>query len=87
MRRFYFGDDEEENTDPDDFDEKFSNGPDFFSMAQFPLDSGNGLLDSSIKICENSIFWKFYNLKTKLNKIKETYNFLIELEKDEDASI
>ena len=81
LKRFSFGDDEESDDEMEE--EKFMQGPEFFSMAQFPFDGGgNGILDSSIKICENSIFWKFYSTQTKLSKIKETYVFLLNLEEE-----
>lgn len=88
MKRFHFGDDEE-NDDEEEIndEERFIQSPDFFSMAQFPLESGNPLLDYSIKICEKSFFWKFYSLQTKLSKIKETYIFLIDLEEEEGNKI
>lgn len=79
MRRFYFGDDEENEDyeeENENLDEKMQ--PEFFSMTQFPM--GDNLLDSAVRICENSIFWKFYSLKTKLNKIRESYFFLLDLE-------
>lgn len=83
MKRFRFDDDEENEEENDE--ENHHMGPEFFSMAQFPLDYGNNnILDSSIKICEKSFFWKFYKLQTKLNKIKEAYNFLRDLENLEE---
>lgn len=82
MRRFQFDDNSDDDEDEEDFREnaEFMQSP-FLSMTQFPFDmSGDPLLESSIKICENSIFWKFYSIKTKLLKIKEVYNFLISLD-------
>lgn len=82
MRRFEF-DDNNDDDDDEEFREnaEFMQSP-FLSMTQFPFDmiGGDPLLESSIKICENSIFWKFYSVKTKLSKIKEVYNFLISLD-------
>lgn len=76
MKRFHFNDDEDEDNEEED---KFMNS-DFFSMTPFSLGSENTILNSSIKICEKMLFWKFYSLKTKLGKIKETYEFLSQLE-------
>lgn len=90
-RRFYFGDENEnENEDEDDRDDPFDNS-EFFQMAQFPFDSPEvSVLDSSIKICESSFFWKFLSIERKLNKIKMTYEYLQqmiddELKKEKDA--
>jgi hypothetical protein len=77
LKRFNFGDEEEDEEDYED-DEKFIQGPDFFSMAQFPMENEN-LVGSAIKICESSFFWKFYNIDKKINLIKKTYNFLEKL--------
>lgn len=81
MRRFQFDHEDDDEEEEEEFREpEFMQSP-FLSMAQFPFDMGSDpLLDSCIKICENSIFWKFYSIKTKLSKIKEVYNFLISLE-------
>jgi hypothetical protein len=76
LKRFNFGEDEE-NEDYED-EEKFIQGPDFFSMAQFPLENEN-LIGSAIKICENSFFWKFYSIEKKIKLIKKTYSFLEKL--------
>ena len=87
-RRFYFGDDnhnDEEDENEDDFD-----NTEFFQMAQIPFDSlESSILESSIRICESSFFWKFYNIDYKLKKIKQTYEYLqtmveeeIKMEKD-----
>lgn len=77
LKRFHFNDDEDE--DEDNEEEKFMNS-DFFSMAPLSFGAENTILSCSIKICENSLFWKFYSLETKLKKIKETYEFLSQLE-------
>lgn len=79
MKRFNF---DEEDDNEEDHPEKFF-GPDFFSMAQFPLEN-NGTLECVVKICEKSFFWKFYNLETKLKKIKQAYNFLRDLQNEEE---
>lgn len=81
MKRFHFGDNEEEE-DEDEENENFK--PEFFSMSQFPIETGNHVLDSAIKICENSFFWKFYSINFKLHKIKKVYEFLILLEEGEN---
>lgn len=79
MRRFQFDHDDEDEDEEEEFrDPEFMQSP---FLAPFPFDMGSDpLLDSCIKICENSIFWKFYSIKTKLSKIKEVHNFLISLE-------
>lgn len=84
LKRFHFNDDEENEEENHDQEHI---GPEFFSMAQFPLESGNRILEAAIKICENSFFWKFYKLQTKLNKIKESYDFLRNLEELEGDQI
>lgn len=70
MKRFNFDESDEEEND-DDVD-----NPSFFSMAQFPMEPENDLMNYCIKICENNIFWKFYNIDSKLKDIEKTYNLL-----------
>ena len=74
LKRFYFNDEND-----DDENENFEEPSDFFQMTQFPLDTGNSLVNSAISICESSIFWIFLSLSKKLIKIKSTYEFLKEL--------
>ena len=76
MKRFNFGYEEDNEEDYED-EEKFMQGPDFFSMAQFP--ENDNLISSAIKICENSFFWKFYSIEKKSKLIKKTYIFLEKL--------
>jgi hypothetical protein len=74
-RRFYFGDENENEDEDENENEPFEN-PEFFQMAQFPLDSSEPLiLDSAIKLCQSCLFWRFYSLSYKLKKIKETYDY------------
>jgi hypothetical protein len=80
LKRFHFGDDEDEE------EEEFK--PDFFSMSQFPIETGNVFLESAIKICEKSLFWRFYTTNYKLKKIKIVYDFLTLLDEGgNDAKI
>lgn len=83
LKRFHFNDDDEENEE--DNEDKFLNS-EFFSIPSFPLGS-EGILPSAVKICEKLLFWKFYSLQTKLNKIKEVYIFLRDLEEEEGNDI
>jgi hypothetical protein len=76
LKRFYF--DEEDDGD-EEFDELDSQ---MFSVTQFPV-SQNSIVSDCIKLCESSIFWRFLSLESKLEKIKKTYEFLVELEEKE----
>jgi hypothetical protein len=42
------------------------------------------VLAKSIKICEKNIFWNFYKINTKLNKIKQVYESFINMLKIEE---
>lgn len=72
MRRFNFGEEDEEEDYEDD--EKFIHG----AFSQFPFEN-ESLISSAIKICESSFFWKFYSIDKKLKILKKTYDFLEKL--------
>jgi len=42
------------------------------------------ILSKSIKVCEKNIFWRFYKIDTKLNKIKQVYESFVSLIKIEE---
>jgi len=44
----------------------------------------SSILSKSIKVCEKNIFWNFYKIDTKLNKIKQVYESFISLLKIEE---
>lgn len=84
MKRFYFGEGDEEDEE-EDYDEESK--MDFFQMAHFPLESEGGLMECAIKICESTIFWTFYSIKYKLNKIKDVYKSLQDIVDEENDRI
>ena len=77
MKRFYFGDDEEENEE-DAFDEEKFLMPDAAELiAMTHLESTNeSYLNYSIKICEKSFLWKFYGISKKIDMINKVYQNL-----------
>jgi hypothetical protein len=78
MKRFYFGDDEQEDENDDDFDESKFIMPDaaeLIAMTQFE-NPDQYLLSYSIRICERSFFWRFLNIDSKLNMIDKAFNNL-----------
>lgn len=79
-RRFYFDENEEE--DDDDEKDEF-NSPEFFQMAQFPIQSDDSIMNCAIKICESSFFWKFFSINYKLKKIENVYFALQSIIDDE----
>jgi len=101
LKRFYFGENnenedeeehedeyEEEDEDDDDEDDDYESKIDFFQMAHMPsLDSDSSLMECAIKICQSSIFWMFYSINYKLNKIKEAYTFLQNIIEEENDKI
>ena len=42
------------------------------------------VLNKSIKVCEKNIFWNFYKINTKLNKIRSVYDSFINMLKIEE---
>lgn len=89
MKRFYFG--EEENyEDEDEFDSDsephmFPDPADFITMAQFE-NPDNFILNSSIKICEKSLFWNFFGVSKKIKMISKVFESLKKLtEGNKDA--
>lgn len=88
MKRFYFGEEEgDEEDEEEDYDDNDESKIDFFQMTHFPLESEGGLMECAIKICQSSIFWLFYSIEYKLNKIKEVYKSLQDIVDEENDRI
>lgn len=77
MKRFYFGDDEDEDEENLESDPNFMfpDPSEFITMAQFE-NPDNHILNCSIKICEKSWFWNFYKVSTKVKMIREVFESL-----------
>lgn len=88
MKRFYFGREEGEDDEDEDFDDpNFMMPPEFISMTRFE-NPDRPLFDSSIKICEKSLFWIFYGIDRKISMIKKVFLSLKNLtEGSEDAQV
>lgn len=90
MKRFYFGDDDEDGEEEDDLDETKFMMPDaaeLIAMTQFG-DSDQHVLNCAIKICEKSLLWRFRSLSYKLDAFEEAYSRIKKLtEGQEDAEI
>lgn len=86
MNRFMKNYDEE----PEDFEEDYrnlinqQNALEGFHLHLLEKKVIDKILYKSIKICEKNIFWNFYTIQTKLNMIKKTYDYLIDLLKIEE---
>lgn len=83
MKRFSFNEDDE--NEDDELDEmKYM--PELI-MSQFGDMSGDSL-DIALKICEKSLFWRFYSVKKKLKILKMAFDDLNKIiEGIDDASI
>lgn len=90
MKRFYFGEDDEDSEEEDDFDETKFMMPDaaeLIAMTQFG-DSDQHVLNCAIKICEKSFLWRFRSLSYKLDAFEEAYSRIKKLtEGQENAEI
>jgi hypothetical protein len=90
MKRFYFGEDDEDSEEEDDLDETKFMMPDaaeLIAMTQFG-DSDQHVLNCAIKICEKSFLWRFRSLSYKLDAFEEAYSRIKKLtEGQEDAEI
>lgn len=92
MRRFMKNEYEED--DDDNFEDFLENDYKSLLNQQNALEGFNlhlqekkissNLLKTSISVCEKDLFWKFYKIDTKLNKIKLVYESFISLLKIED---
>ena len=90
MKRFYFGEDDEDSEEEDDLDETKFMMPDaaeLIAMTQFG-DTDQHILNCAIKICEKSFLWRFRSLSYKLDAFEEAYSRIKKLtEGQEDAEI
>jgi hypothetical protein len=90
MKRFYFNDDEDGEEEEDRIDDSMFMVPDateLIAMTQFE-NANQQILNCSIKICENSFFWRFYKVSSKLKMIGEVFESLMKLmEGPDDAQI
>lgn len=94
MSRFMKNNDYEEEDDDNNFEEFLENDYKNLLNQQNALEGFNlhlqekkisqNILSRSIRVCEKNILWKFYNINTKLNKIKEVYYSFITLLKIEE---
>lgn len=80
MKRFYFGNDEGgEEEDADDFGPQLPS--EFISMAPFES-PWRHLIESSIRVCERSIMWRFMSPTGKMNMIKKVFEGLSEMQEE-----
>lgn len=87
--RFEFGENEEQKEEQkyffeDEFDEFDEN--DIIEMAQVNLvsyDINQKILQSAIKVAENSLFWRFKSPRKKLELIKNIYQGFSKLIEEE----
>jgi len=90
MKRFYFGEDDEDSEEEDDLDETKFMMPDaaeLIAMTQFG-NADQHVLNCAIKICEKSFLWRFRSLSYKLDAFEEAYSRIKKLtEGQEDAEI
>jgi hypothetical protein len=75
MKRFSFGEDEPEDEEELDDMQFFMPSSEFISMGQF-ADPNQEILNLSIKICEKSIFWRFYSSQKKVQIIGDVFKQL-----------
>ncbi len=85
---------EYEEDDDDNFDDFLENDYKSLLSQQNALEGfnlhlqekkiSNQVLNRSIRVCEKDLFWNFYKIDTKLNKIKIVYENFIDLLKIED---
>ena len=95
MKRFYFGDDEEEDKEDEDLDfeeanQMFPDVSELIALTRFDNPAGGtNILEFAIRICEKSFLWKFYGSATKMKMIEETFAGLKKLTEEgiEDAEI
>jgi len=81
--KFFLGDkmNYDEDFEDDEFDDDFDDDTaSYIEVAQIDLANtaiNQKLLAQAIHIAQSGFFWKFRKIETKLNKIKEIYNFLM----------
>jgi hypothetical protein len=78
MKRFYFGDENEDEEDSEDPMEMFPDPSEFISMTQFE-NPDHHIINCSIKICEKSWFWNFYKISKKTKMVQEVFESLKKL--------
>jgi hypothetical protein len=91
MRRFMKNEYEEDDDNFEDFLESDyksllnqQNALEGFNLHLQEKKISTNILEISIKVCEKDLFWKFYRVNTKLNKIRVAYENFISLLKIED---
>lgn len=78
----------------DDFDEFYENdyrdllnqqnALEGFHLHLMEKNISEKVLSRSIKVCENSFFWKFYSINSKLSAINKVYDSFINILKIEE---
>lgn len=90
MKRFYFGNEEGGDEEEEDFDDPRFMMPDaseLIAMTRFD-NPDQQILECAIKICEKSLFWRFFGVVRKMSMIKKVFLSLRELtEGIDDATI
>jgi hypothetical protein len=90
MKRFYFGEDDEDSGEDEEFDETKFLMPDaaeLISMTQFD-NPDQHILNCAIKICEKSLFWRLRSLSYKLKAFETAFTTIKKLtEGQNDAEI
>jgi len=84
--RFEFGENEEQKEEQKYFFEDEFDENDIIEMAQVNLvsyDLNQKILQSAIKVAENSLFWKFKRPRKKLELIKKIYRAFSKLIEEE----
>lgn len=75
MKRFYFGNEEGDEDDDEDLDDPRFMMPDaseFISMAR--LDNPDEyLLECAMRLCEKSIFWRFFGAQKKTSMVSQVF--------------
>jgi len=80
MKRFYFGsDDGGDDEDAEDFDPPLP--ADFISMAQIES-PWRHMLDSTIRICEKSLMWRFMSPSRKIDMVRKVFDGLAEIQQE-----
>lgn len=78
MKRFFF-DEENDNEDEDDMEKSIPEFiPEFFSMSQQENPSVH-VLNCAVRICEQSLLWRFYGISKKVSMIQSTFSDLMKL--------
>jgi hypothetical protein len=88
MKRFFF---DEENEDEDDIVDNSERSlpdfiPEFFTMSQ-QENLSVPVLNCAVRICEQSLFWRFFKISKKVSMIQKTFSdlmMLVETEKEQE---